>query len=161
MGSLALLLKAFLMASTACWCVTPCSDSPSIDTSSNPACTQSREKVCFKHLLTCSTSVLISYSECTFIPACFCQHTDTFTWIKHWHGRNVRKDKPPVISLVLFLQYVSELNQPSESLLFISSLVCLPASTVTKRRQNTDVASCVVQCNSYEFLRLQIGLLVF
>lgn len=37
MGSLALLLKAFLMMSTACWCVTPCRDTPSTDTNSNPA----------------------------------------------------------------------------------------------------------------------------
>lgn len=87
--------------------------------------TEQRKQVCFKHLLTCSIAVLISYIECTLIPAYFCQHTDTFTWIKHWCRRNDGKNKPPVISLHLFLQNVSELNQPSESLLFISSLVCV------------------------------------
>lgn len=37
MGSLALLLKAFRIMSTACWWVTPCSETASTDTNSNPA----------------------------------------------------------------------------------------------------------------------------
>lgn len=38
MGSLALLLNARRIASTACWCVTPCRLAPSTDNSSYPAC---------------------------------------------------------------------------------------------------------------------------